>query len=78
MTVDMASVVQGLIGLALAGLVADHFRLRSEVAGMKAAFVTWEHMTRFEDKIDRHFTDLRNELQRLGEGVAELRGQSGG
>jgi hypothetical protein len=78
MTLDMANVVQGLIGLALAGLVADHFRLRGEVARMQSAFVTWEHMTRFEEKIDRHFELLRSELQRLGEGVAELRGQSGG
>jgi len=73
-TVDMSSVIQGLIGLALAGLVADHFRLRGEVAKL----VSRDEMRLFVDKIDGHFAELRSELQRLGEGVAELRGRSGG
>lgn len=74
MTLDLANVVQGLIGLALAGLVADHFRLRGEVAKL----VSRDEMRLFVDKIDGHFAELRSELQRLGEGVAELRGRSGG
>lgn len=78
MTIDMASVIQVVIGAAMIGFGADHFRLRGEVSRMQAAFVTWEHMKRFEDKIDIHFTALRTELQRLGEHVAELRGRSGG
>ncbi|MDQ8050704.1 hypothetical protein [Luteibacter sp.] len=78
MTVDLMAILQTVLTAGLIGFGADHFRLRSEVAAMKSAFVTWEHMTRFEEKIDRHFELLRSELQRLGEGVAELRGQSGG
>lgn len=77
-TLDLASIVQGLTSLALAGLVADHFRMRSEIAKLQATFVTWEHMQRFESKIEGYFSELRGELQRLGEGVAELRGRSGG
>lgn len=78
MTVDFASILQTVLAAGLLGFGADHFRLKAEVARMRSLFVTWEHMTRFEDKIDRHFEALRGELQRLGEGVAELRGQSGG
>lgn len=73
-TLDMASVVQGLIALALAGLVTDHFRLRGEVAKL----VTRDEVKRIEDKMDNHFAELRTELQRLAEGLAELRGRSGG
>ena len=73
-TLDMASIVQALVILALGGLVTDHFRLRAEVSRL----VPREEMKRFEDKIDNYFADLRSELQRLGEGVAELRGRSGG
>lgn len=73
-TLDLGSVVQGLIALALAGLVTDHFRLRSEVAKL----VTRDEVKRIEDKMDNHFAELRTELQRLAEGLAELRGRSGG
>jgi hypothetical protein len=78
MTVDFVSILQTVLAAGLLGFGADHFRLRGEVARMQAQFVTWEHMKRFEDKIDAHFSELRGELQRLGEGVAELRGRSGG
>lgn len=78
MTVDLSAILQAVFAAGLIGFGADHFRLRGEMARMRAQFVTWEHMQRFEDKIDAHFADLRKELQRVAEGLSELRGRSGG
>lgn len=78
MTYDPAAIMQAVLAAGLIGFGTDHFRLRTEVAKIRAEFVTREQMRHFEEKIDRHFADLSAELRRLAEGLAELRGRSGG
>lgn len=77
MTYDLAAILQAVMTAGLVGFGADHFRLRGEVAKMRAEFVTREQMQRFEDKIDGHYAEMRKEWQRVAEGLSELRGRLG-
>jgi hypothetical protein len=78
MTVDLANILQTILAAGVLGFGGDHFRLRGEVARMRAQFVTWEHMTRFEDKIDRNFEALRDQLAQVAKDLEFLRGRSQG
>lgn len=69
-----AELIQSLMGAAIIGLVADHIRIRSMIAG----FVTNERMERFETRIDGRFVELSSELQKIAGGLEYLRGRSGG
>lgn len=66
--------IQTLMGAAIVGLVADHIRIRSTIAG----FVTNERMERFETRMDSRFVELTSELQKIAGGLEYLRGRSGG
>lgn len=67
-------IVQALTLAAIVGLVTDHLRIRSVLAG----FVTHDRIERLEKKMDTEFTELGKELQRIARDLEFLRGRSGG
>lgn len=71
MTLDLSAIIQTLMGLAIAGLVADHFRLRKEVATIEKNALNSEFMR----EVRAEFFAIRTDLQKLATDLAFLKGQ---
>jgi len=70
------SILQSLIGLAVAGLVADHIVLRTKIATFVTAEKVSEKVQEIEKRIDSKMSELGEELRKIAIDLAYLRGRS--
>ena len=71
MNVDPSALLQMLMGAAIVGLVADHFRLRKELAALEKSALNGD----FRREVMTKFDALQGTLQKLSEDLAFIKGQ---
>jgi len=71
-------ILQSLIGISVAALVADHIVLRTRIATFVTADKLTAQVREIEVRIDNRMAELSEELRKIAIDLAFLRGKSGG